>query len=127
MGVHKVITTYFPSILNVSVPQVVLDLLQIPFDAKEDVRMNELMRLAHQFLQNFCLGNQNNQVLLHKHLELFLNHGQLEARTVCAIFQDNAVLCNEVNDKVVQHFVQCIETHGKHVQVRHSIANHMWR
>ena len=27
--------------------QVVLDLLQIPFDAKEDVRMNELMRLAH--------------------------------------------------------------------------------
>ena len=31
--------------------------------------------------------------------------------------QDNAVLCNEVNDKVVQHFVQCIETHGKHVQV----------
>ena len=42
--------------------QVVLDLLQIPFDAKEDVRMNELMRLAHTFLQNFCLGNQNNQV-----------------------------------------------------------------
>ena len=42
--------------------QVVLDLLQIPFDGKEDVRMNELMRLAHQFLQNFCLGNQNKQV-----------------------------------------------------------------
>ena len=42
--------------------QVVLDLLQIPFDQKEDVRMNELMRLAHQFLQNFCLSNQNNQV-----------------------------------------------------------------
>ena len=40
----------------------VLDLLQIPFDAKEDIRMNELMRLAHQFLQNFCLANQNNQV-----------------------------------------------------------------
>ena len=33
------------------------------------------------------------------------------------VVQDNAVLCNEVNDKVVQHFVQCIETHGKHVQV----------
>ena len=45
--------------------QVVLDLLQIPFDGKEDVRMNELMRLAHQFLQNFCLGNQNNQVGQH--------------------------------------------------------------
>eukprot|EP00092_Neocalanus_flemingeri_P012650 GFUD01013633.1.p1 GENE.GFUD01013633.1~~GFUD01013633.1.p1 ORF type:complete len:2696 (-),score=487.89 GFUD01013633.1:214-8301(-) len=101
---------------NMGVHKVVLDLLQIPFDAKEDVRMNELMRLAHQFLQNFCLGNQNNQVLLHKHLELFMNHGQLEAKTMCAIFQDNAVLCNEVNEKVVQHFVQCIESHGKHVQ-----------
>ena len=27
------------------------------------------------------------QVLLHKHLELFMNHGQLEAKTMCAIFQ----------------------------------------
>ncbi len=31
--------------------------------------------------------------------------------------QDNAVLCNEVNEKVVQHFVHCIESFGKHVQV----------
>ena len=49
---------------KVELMQVVLDLLQIPFDQKEDVRMNELMRLAHQFLQNFCLSNQNNQVFL---------------------------------------------------------------
>lgn len=60
---------------NVGVHTVVLDLLQIPYDEKEDVRMNELMRLAHEFLQNFCLGNQQNQVLLHKHLDLFLNPG----------------------------------------------------
>ena len=67
-----------------------------------------------------------------------MNHGLLEAKSMCAIFQvglngfcfcrvvhgfiepfpkDNAVLCNEVNEKVVQHFVQCIESHGKHVQV----------
>ena len=25
-------------------------------------------------------------------------------------------MCNEVNEKVVQHFVHCIESHGKHVQ-----------
>lgn len=37
--------------------------------------MKELMRLAHEFLQNFCLGNQQNQVLLHKQLDLFLNPG----------------------------------------------------
>ncbi|XP_077278429.1 inositol 1,4,5-trisphosphate receptor-like isoform X2 [Temnothorax americanus] len=101
---------------NVGVHTVVLDLLQVPYDVKEDVRMNELMRLAHDFLQNFCLSNQQNQVLLHKQLELFLNPGIREAQTVCSIFQDNSVLCNEVGAKVIQHFVHCIETHGKHVQ-----------
>ncbi|CAL7936482.1 unnamed protein product [Xylocopa violacea] len=101
---------------NVGVHTVVLDLLQVPFDAKEDIRMNELMRLAHDFLQNFCLGNQQNQVLLHKQLDLFLNPGIREAQTVCSIFQDNSTLCNEVSAKVIQHFVHCIETHGKHVQ-----------
>ncbi|KAL6425350.1 hypothetical protein ACFW04_009507 [Cataglyphis niger] len=101
---------------NVGVHTVVLDLLQVPFDTKEDIRMNELMRLAHDFLQNFCLSNQQNQVLLHKHLDLFLNPGIREAQTVCSIFQDNSILCNEVNPKVIQHFVHCIETHGKHVQ-----------
>lgn len=60
---------------NVGVHTVVLDLLQIPYDEKEDIRMNELMRLAHEFLQNFCLGNHQNQVLLHKQLDLFLNPG----------------------------------------------------
>lgn len=101
---------------NMGVHSVVLDLLQIPFDSKEDIRMNELMRLAHEFLQNFCLGNQQNQYLLHKHLELFLTPGLLEAKTVCAIFQDNAGLCGDVSEKVVQHFVHCIESHGRHVQ-----------
>lgn len=60
---------------NVGVHTVVLELLQIPYDEKEDIRMNELMRLAHEFLQNFCLGNRQNQVLLYKNLDLFLNPG----------------------------------------------------
>ncbi|KAM7363236.1 inositol 1,4,5,-trisphosphate receptor isoform 1-T15 [Cochliomyia hominivorax] len=100
---------------NVGVHTVVLDLLQNPYDEKDDVLMKELMFLAHEFLQNFCLGNQQNQVLLHNHLDLFLNPGILEAKTVCAIFKDNLALCNEVTDKVVQHFVHCIEIHGRHV------------
>ena len=41
----------------------------------EDVRMEEIMKLAHEFLQNFCAGNQQNQILLHKHINLFLNPG----------------------------------------------------
>ncbi|XP_059613160.1 inositol 1,4,5-trisphosphate receptor [Phlebotomus argentipes] len=101
---------------NVGVHNIVLDLLQVPYDEKDDSRMMELMRLAHKFLQNFCLGNQQNQVLLNKHLDLFLNPGILEAETVCGIFKDNLGLCNEVNEKVVQHFVHCIEIHGRHVE-----------
>uniref|UniRef100_B3P2E7 Inositol 1,4,5-trisphosphate receptor n=1 Tax=Drosophila erecta TaxID=7220 RepID=B3P2E7_DROER len=100
---------------NVGVHTVVLDLLQNPYDEKDDELMKELMCLAHEFLQNFCLGNQQNQALLHNHLDLFLNPGILEAKTVCAIFKDNLALCNEVTDKVVQHFVHCIEIHGRHV------------
>jgi len=60
---------------NVGVHTVVLDLLQIPYDQKDDVRMHKLMGLAHEFLQNFSLRNTNNQALLHKHLDLFLNPG----------------------------------------------------
>lgn len=35
---------------------------------------------------------------------------------MCAIFQDNSKLCNEENEKVIQHFVHCIATQGRHVQ-----------
>ena len=101
---------------NMGVHTVVLDMMQIPYDRKEDTRMNKLMRLAHKFLHNFCRGNQPNQALLHKHMELFLMPGLLEAQTVCAIFQDNAQLCGELSNKVVQYFVHCIETHGRHVE-----------
>ena len=40
-----------------------------------DVRMHEVMCLAHEFLQCFCLGNQVNQNLLHQHLSMFLTYG----------------------------------------------------
>ncbi|XP_077487109.1 inositol 1,4,5,-trisphosphate receptor isoform X2 [Amblyomma americanum] len=101
---------------NMGAHTVVLQLLQIPYDKKEDVRMSEVMRLAHDFLQHFCLGNHQNQGLLHKHIDLFLTPGLLEAQTLCSVFKDNVALCSEVTERVVQHFVHCIETHGRHVQ-----------
>ncbi|XP_061578118.1 inositol 1,4,5-trisphosphate receptor type 2 [Cololabis saira] len=100
---------------NMGAHTVVLDLLQIPFE-QSDEKMNEIMSLAHTFLQNFCKGNPQNQVLLHKHLNLFLTPGLLEAETMRHIFMNNYQLCNEISDRVVHHFVHCIETHGKHVQ-----------
>lgn len=100
---------------NMGAHSVVLELLAIPWDKSDDHRMYEIMRLAHEFLQAFCLGNQANQNLLHKHLELFLTPGQLEAQTMRSIFRDNVQLCSEISERVIQHFVHCIETHGKQV------------
>lgn len=46
---------------------------------------------------------------------MFLFYLQIrEAQTVCAIFKDNATLCaHENNEKVVAHFVHCIESRGR--------------
>ncbi|XP_049622307.1 inositol 1,4,5-trisphosphate receptor type 1 isoform X2 [Suncus etruscus] len=101
---------------NMGAHTVVLELLQIPYEKAEDMKMQEIMRLAHEFLQNFCAGNQQNQALLHKHINLFLNPGILEAVTMQHIFMNNLQLCSEINERVVQHFVHCIETHGRSVQ-----------
>ncbi|XP_042638655.1 inositol 1,4,5-trisphosphate receptor type 1 [Orycteropus afer afer] len=101
---------------NMGAHTVVLELLQIPYEKAEDTKMQEIMRLAHEFLQNFCAGNQQNQALLHKHINLFLNPGILEAVTMQHIFMNNFQLCSEINERVVQHFVHCIETHGRNVQ-----------
>uniref|UniRef100_A0AAY4CUS0 Inositol 1,4,5-trisphosphate receptor n=1 Tax=Denticeps clupeoides TaxID=299321 RepID=A0AAY4CUS0_9TELE len=100
---------------NMGAHSVVLELLQIPYEKVQDIRMQEIMTLAHQFLQNFCAGNQQNQALLHKHINLFLNPGILEAVTMQHIFMNNFQLCSEINERVVQHFVHCIETHGRSV------------
>lgn len=40
----------------------------------------------------------------------------LEAVTMQHIFMNNFQLCSEINERVVQHFVHCIETHGRNVQ-----------
>ncbi|XP_077132954.1 inositol 1,4,5-trisphosphate-gated calcium channel ITPR1 isoform X4 [Ranitomeya variabilis] len=101
---------------NMGAHTVVLELLQIPYEKSEDTRMQEIMRIAHEFLQNFCAGNQQNQALLHKHINLFLTPGILEAVTMQHIFMNNFQLCSEINERVVQHFAHCIETHGRSVQ-----------
>ncbi|WAR26261.1 ITPR1-like protein, partial [Mya arenaria] len=74
------------------------------YSVHSDVRMMELMKLAHEFLQAFCMENQQNQGLLHQSLDLFLTAG------------DNVGLANEITDNVIQHFVRAIETNGRHVQ-----------
>uniref|UniRef100_H3A1P5 Inositol 1,4,5-trisphosphate receptor n=1 Tax=Latimeria chalumnae TaxID=7897 RepID=H3A1P5_LATCH len=88
----------------------------LQYEKTEDMRMQDIMKLAHEFLQNFCAGNPQNQALLHKHINLFLNPGILEAVTMQHIFMNNYQLCSEINERVVQHFVHCIETHGRNVQ-----------
>uniref|UniRef100_A0A8C4RCA7 Uncharacterized protein n=1 Tax=Eptatretus burgeri TaxID=7764 RepID=A0A8C4RCA7_EPTBU len=40
----------------------------------------------------------------------------MEAETLRRIFTNNWRLCSAVSERVVQHFVHCIGTHGRHVQ-----------
>ncbi|XP_014678958.1 PREDICTED: inositol 1,4,5-trisphosphate receptor-like [Priapulus caudatus] len=101
---------------NLGAHQVVLDLLQIPYQKKDDVRMEGLMTMAHGFLQSVCLSNHANQALLHSSLDMFLDKGFNNAKTVRAIYQDNTKLCSDVSERVIQHFVRCIETHECHVE-----------
>ncbi|KAJ7363260.1 hypothetical protein OS493_011542 [Desmophyllum pertusum] len=101
---------------NMGAHTVVLELLQIPYEKNEDLRMEEIMGQAHEFLRNFCLSNNQNQTLLHKHLDLFLTPGLKEAHTLRYIFMENSALCYEVTEKVVQHIVHCVETQGRHVE-----------
>ncbi|XP_076814586.1 inositol 1,4,5-trisphosphate-gated calcium channel ITPR1-like isoform X2 [Clavelina lepadiformis] len=101
---------------NMGAHTAVLDLLQISYERNTDVRMQTVMKSAHKFLQVFCKGNPQNQALLHKNLNLFMTPGLLEAQTMQAIFQDNVSLCNEVTHAVIQHFVHCIESHGRRTQ-----------
>ncbi|KAM6977326.1 inositol 1,4,5-trisphosphate-gated calcium channel ITPR3 [Aplochiton taeniatus] len=100
---------------NMGAHKVMLDLLQVSYD-KNDGKMQEIIRFTHLFLQKFCIGNPENQALLHKNLSLFLNPGLLEAETVQHIFSNNYQLCTEISETVLQHFINCLATHGRHVQ-----------
>ncbi|XP_065058274.1 inositol 1,4,5-trisphosphate receptor type 1-like isoform X2 [Rhopilema esculentum] len=102
---------------NMGAYTVVLDLLQIPFE-KSDMRMREIMELAHKFLQNFCFCNPQNQALMQKYVDRFLSSGLglLEAETIRYIYMENVALCNEVSESLVQQIVHAIESGGKHVR-----------
>ncbi|XP_055788466.1 inositol 1,4,5-trisphosphate receptor type 3-like isoform X3 [Salvelinus fontinalis] len=103
---------------NMGAHKVMLDLLQVSYDqvGDHDTKMQGIIRCTHLFLQKFCMGNLENQVLLHKNLSLFLSPGLMEAETVQHIFSNNYQLCTEISENVLQHFVHCLATHGRHVQ-----------
>ncbi|XP_075250121.1 inositol 1,4,5-trisphosphate receptor-like isoform X7 [Convolutriloba macropyga] len=108
---------------NLKAHDAVMELLKITYDRYNDKKMVELMYYAHKFLQAFCFGNASNQLLLHQNLDLFLTSGRgvtlislLEAETVRHIFLENRQLCENVEDRIIQHFVHCIESHGRYVQ-----------
>ncbi|XP_072886532.1 inositol 1,4,5-trisphosphate-gated calcium channel ITPR3 isoform X1 [Hemitrygon akajei] len=100
---------------NMGAHKILLDLLQVPYE-KNDAKMCEILKYTHQFLQKFCAGSPENQTLLHKHLNLFLTSGILEAETMQHIFMNNYQLCSEISETVLQHFVHCLATHGRHVK-----------
>uniref|UniRef100_A0A8B9CAI7 Inositol 1,4,5-trisphosphate receptor n=1 Tax=Anser brachyrhynchus TaxID=132585 RepID=A0A8B9CAI7_9AVES len=95
---------------NMGAHAVVLELLQIPYEKVG-------------FLYSYCLTSCYIDGFLTPHLNLpetstFLTGFKeiLEAVTMQHIFMNNFQLCSEINERVVQHFVHCIETHGRNVQ-----------
>ena len=42
------------------------------FPWQDDKNMKDVMKAAHIFLQSFCLGNRDNQALMHKYLDVIL-------------------------------------------------------
>ncbi|XP_073724012.1 inositol 1,4,5-trisphosphate-gated calcium channel ITPR3 isoform X3 [Misgurnus anguillicaudatus] len=100
---------------NMGAHKVMLDLLQISYD-RNDTKMLEIIKYTHLFLQKFCTGNLENQFLLHKHLNLFLTRGLLEAETLQHIFSNNYQLCSEISETVLHHFIHCLATHGRYIQ-----------
>ena len=95
---------------NMGVHNIVLDLTKISYEKNEDKRIRIIMRTAHQFLQNFCFANPHNQALLHEKLDLtHYPSNEWEATTATHIFKDNPVLCNELNERLIQNFVHALE------------------
>jgi len=47
---------------------------------QDDEKMKKVMKVAHGFLQAFCLGNPENQTLLHAQLDL--RHGTFKVGPV---------------------------------------------
>ncbi|KAF4022699.1 hypothetical protein G4228_014783 [Cervus hanglu yarkandensis] len=82
-----------------------------------------LIRLSKLCVQNKKCRNQHQRLLknMGAHsvvLDLLQIPYEklLEAETMRHIFMNNYHLCNEISERVVQHFVHCIETHGRHVE-----------
>lgn len=100
---------------NMGVHNIVLDLTKISYERGEDKRMRIIMKTAHQFLQNFCYSNAHNQALLHEKIDFsHYPSNEFEATTATYIFKDNAMLCNELNERLIQNFIHALE-HQHHV------------
>lgn len=95
---------------NMGVHNIVLELTKISFVKQEDIRMRIIMRTAHEFLQNFCYENPHNQTLLHEILDLtHYPTNEWEAQTATHIFKDNILLCNGINERLIQNFIHGLE------------------
>ncbi|KAG8513810.1 Inositol 1,4,5-trisphosphate receptor type 2, partial [Galemys pyrenaicus] len=82
-----------------------------------------LIRLSKLCVQNKKCRNQHQRLLknMGAHsvvLDLLQIPYEklLEAETMRHIFMNNYHLCSEISERAVQHFVRCVETHGRHVE-----------
>ena len=75
---------------NMGAHVVVLDLLQVPY-GKRDKRMTTIISHAHRFLQHFCQGDEQNQMILYRNMNSLLqsgNHVSLHLHKACLLRTD---------------------------------------
>ncbi|EDV24936.1 uncharacterized protein TRIADDRAFT_56365 [Trichoplax adhaerens] len=104
--------------------------LEQSFGDNESVQNYSKIQQILERLSKLCISESTNKNRKHEQ-RLLRNLGAhtvvlellqipydklLEAETARSIFLNNSNLCNEITERVVQHFVHCIETHGRHVQ-----------
>ena len=75
-----------------------------------------LFKKVHEFLQQFCKGNETNQEILAEEKEKFLTYAHLDVGQIdllCNIFEGNKGLCDKIQESFLEKFVSLIESEGR--------------
>ena len=94
-------------------------------------QMKKLFQFCYDFLTCFCYKNQENQNLLHKHLQLFTSNMQInvgQSRLICKMFENNRYLCQMVNQEILFIFEEVILKQGRRAEFIEffKVVNLLW-
>ncbi|CAD8210359.1 unnamed protein product [Paramecium octaurelia] len=92
------------------------DFLKGEYKSDYQQTVSELLKTIYQCLTNFCKGNRPNQNLLAQHFELFVDKIEIDfgqTTLLCAIYEDNKFLCENIPDSRIKQFLTNIRDFGR--------------